>query len=436
MAAPLSPPGALQVHRSGVTVDAKAIGADEAAAAEARREATSAAACTEQLTGAEISATVRVLVYPASTDRPALHGSMSKLVVFAAPGQGVLADDRNWKELWVTLPHELNHVVTERLVKERWLAEGLGELVGFTCSERRIPGRLVLEDALYPPQVALSGTRFGHWPGMGPLSFMRMKRLVRRDPQRAAMEGVQEAVRYRAALALMRRWMAAAAENGVKDPLRDLLRRIAAEGKPVHWRRMQRLCREQTGRSLRELFTVTTEERAAARDRAWDSLTAPNFPARIQALRILAAWGLPDGADPADVIKALGVEDIRDEDRPVLSRLFLARSVAEVLVKRRDPALLAAAYPHLVAVTGFDPPSGMPPLFWELWAARNRAQALRRLVTIVEDSPDLSDQTAADASLRRLTHKSVGWKATSAPAKRARVAKRWQKVVEQVTAGE
>lgn len=101
--------------------------------------------------------------------------------------------------------------------------------------------------------------------------------------------------------------MRAATANGIKHPVRDLLERAERFGKPVQWQETQALARQQTGKSLEALATVSEEELQRLRAWAWEQRSADSLGRRVLALQVLAASRPPAGSSPSGLLSSLAV---------------------------------------------------------------------------------------------------------------------------------
>ena len=343
-------------------------------------------------------------------------------ILYAQPGAKLLEVDWNRDRFFGSFIHELAHLYLRGLPSmDRWLEDGLPEYLSAKFVHLHSEAAYLARVNWQPPLVALDSSSLVPWSYE---DFERFQKEFPSDPELAYLVLWDNAHRYAAAGALVRRWMEAAEAKGIAAPVEDLLVRVRRLEGPVTLNDLETLVRQQTGQSLDDLARVSAEERAAEAERASRYLRASDPQVQIYALRTVEAFGLPADTVPGDLLEAVAS---RQDEYPNQS-LYLAagRAIASTgdkptarrlvdLVRDRFPGDRARRY--------------LPPQIWEALLPVNREEAFAELVAAVNDTGlSLPVRRDANESLERATGKSVGWDERQTAAVRARAAARWAEI--------
>jgi len=258
--------------------------------------------------------------------------------------------------------------------------------------------------------------------------YEELEKQLSTDPARAQWLGEKMAWRYAAAEELVRRWMVAAKENGIQDPLQDLLRRSRALGGSIGWKATRELAQAQTGKPIEELARVTPEDLAAAQAKAWEDRASSNVGARVHALSVLSALGVPKGQSGRDLLLAFSIPpEFSDVKQGWVWQVFQQGGAAAATVN--DPASAREVAEDARRGWGEAGYRFVPPELWRVIAATDRTLAMSQLVAMVASSDNnLSIRDRANEVLKALTGQEVGWSIAESPAKRQQAADRWKAI--------
>lgn len=344
-------------------------------------------------------------------------------------GEALLSIRQNREWLNRTYPHELAHtfLLDARVrLDDRWLDDGLSEYLASEFGRQNDPEVARGDHRLTPTLVALSRATLGPWD-MRDFEAIEKKRFS--DPEYAQLLGERMVWRYAAAEELVRRWMGAARKNGIENPLQDLLARVRPLGRAVDWKATRQLAKQQTGFSFEELARVSEGELSAAQAKAWAERAEANLGARVHALSILAALGLPSDASAHDLIPAFSIPSEYSEVK--LGWVWqVFHQGGQALATANDPVLAGQLVEIAGARWGANGYRFVPPELWQVFARANRDLALGQLVETVNRSDSGLDIGArANAALHSLTGKDAGWSIEGSPVQRQQAAKRWKAIL-------
>lgn len=393
------------------------------------------------LTGFSPGGMVEAYLYPLSGDQPvpkyqARGPGVFTGVFIVRPETPLLEVPEN--RIWYleTLPHELAHrFVHDLSLRDRWLDDGLSEYLKrlFVRAQEDLGPKPVLGEAITlaewnPALVALDTVDWEEW------DYRATKWVIRKhekDAARAAQLIQEELWNYSAAVELLERWMAAARDAGVEEPVQDLVRRLRDHRGKVRWKDTRDLIRAQTGKSLRQLVQVSSGDLQTAREWAWSEHLSRYFAVRTRALRTLTFLGLPEGVDATSLLDAYELPEVRLQGPYVAHNL--AGTVSAAIGRVGDPEVAAAAIAELrERFPEEDLPVVSDPGLWSLLAeAGGRDEALEGLVAMLQDPRQgLEQKRQANAALEKLTGTSAGWATDHSPQRRSEAAGRWAKILE------
>ncbi len=395
----------------------------EAALALARE----AVAYVAHLVNHPVGGSALLLVAPAAPSAVGKNLRASSNVVLPVeyePDRPLEEQPATWK--WLeTLVHELWHGIEPRGVHhDRWLGDGLPQWVAASFLAQRAP-EFLKELKPKPPPVALhEHSPPTPWPPASLSWLVRVQRLGRRDPAAAAYLVGREVQRYRAAEALVDRWIKAMAEAGSKNPLADLLRELARHRR-VDFPTANAICLRLTGRSLAQLAAFSPAEKADLARRGWAAAHSGEGLNVVQGLEIMAAFGVPPGKDLRHLIAALAADPAAPHACPAAFQL------SRVVAAWGDEAAMTAVFTAYAAEhAAAEQKCALAPAFWLRWAQRDVPTAATHLAAIlINPEVLLVWHEEANRALERLTQGSTGWRVYAGPARRAAAAARWQEVI-------
>lgn len=344
-------------------------------------------------------------------------------VFFTRPGVRLLSIPSNRHWYFNTLTHELAHGLLAGLrIEDRWLDDGLPEYLESRFARSVDPAAERSRHAWMPPVAALERTPLEPWTMD---SYDAMVELIDSDPERALHLGQLEAWRYAASEELVRRWMAAAAQAGIAQPVPDLLDRMQRLQEPVRWEQIRQLVRDQTGRELAEIARLSDQERSRACREAWTDKDSAQAGVQLHGLRVLALLGLPDGASSGELLQvAAGLQP--DASYPTWQRLAATGQA----LARADRPELAADFVETVRQDGANLHLAVAPEVWGVLARAGHPGARLQLVALIGDTDvPLGVRQRADETLREISGRSADWSITATPAERQRSAQRWADLV-------
>ncbi|HEV7504702.1 MAG TPA: hypothetical protein VGS07_07315 [Thermoanaerobaculia bacterium] len=339
-------------------------------------------------------------------------------------GEPLLSIYHNREWLNGSYVHELTHGFLSGVkLDDRWLEDGIPEYLTREFAQYQDPELARGDYRLTPSLIALSRAKLKPWDMR---DYKEIEKQLSTDPALAQWLGEKMAWHYAAAEELMRRWLVAAQANGIQAPLQDLLRRVRARGGSIGWKATEELAQAQTGKPIEELAHVTSEELAAAQAKAWEDRASSNLGARVHALSVLSALGIPNAQSSDDLLPVFSIPpDLSDVKRGWVWQVFQQGGTAVATVN--DAAIAKEVVERARAGWGEDGYRFVPPELWRVIAATDRPLAIGQLVAIVNRSDNnLSLRDRANEVLKALTGQDVGWSAAESPTKRQQAAERWK----------